>query len=65
VEADERPLIELLFEQEALTRSRGFAVSGLQCEYFPVGHRHARTIYEAAALPFGGKVKVIGTAVRD
>ncbi len=32
---------------------------------FPEGERPARTIYEAAALPFGGKVKVTGTAVRE
>ena len=32
---------------------------------FPEGRRPARTIYEAAALPFGGKVKVTGTAVKD
>ena len=34
-------------------------------DLFPEGKRPARTIYEAAALPFGGKVKVTGTAVKD
>jgi 2-iminobutanoate/2-iminopropanoate deaminase len=32
---------------------------------FPEGKRPARTIYEAAALPFGGKVKIVATAVKD
>jgi len=32
---------------------------------FPEGKRPARTIYEAAALPFGAKVKITGTAVKD
>ena len=40
-------------------------VNDLFSELFPEGRRPARTIYEAAALPFGGKVKVTGTAVKD
>lgn len=32
---------------------------------FPEGKRPARTIYQAAALPFGGKVKVTGVAIKD
>ena len=32
---------------------------------FPEGKRPARTIYEAAVLPFGGKVKIVATAVKD
>ena len=40
-------------------------VNALFTELFPEGQRPARTIYEAAALPFGGKVKVTGTAVKD
>lgn len=32
---------------------------------FPEGQRPARTIYQAAALPFGGRVKVQAVAVRD
>ena len=32
---------------------------------FPEGKRPARTIYQAQALPFGGKVKITGTAVKD
>ena len=34
-------------------------------EIFPENKRPARTIYQAAALPFGGKVKVTATAIRD
>lgn len=34
-------------------------------DLFPEGRRPARTIYQAAALPFGGKVKVTGVAVKD
>ena len=40
-------------------------VNDLFTKLFPEGRRPARTIYEAAALPFGGKVKVTGTAVKD
>jgi len=40
-------------------------VNELYGTYFPEGRRPARTIYQAAALPYGGKVKVMGTAVRD
>jgi enamine deaminase RidA (YjgF/YER057c/UK114 family) len=31
---------------------------------FPEGRRPARTVYQAAALPFGGQVKVMGVAMR-
>ena len=40
-------------------------VNDLFIDLFPEGRRPARTIYEAAALPFGGKVKVTGTAIKD
>ena len=40
-------------------------VNDLFAELFPEGRRPARTIYEAAALPFGGKIKVTGIAVKD
>lgn len=33
--------------------------------FFPEGKRPARTIYQAEALPFGGKIKITGTAVKD
>nr|WP_316640915.1 RidA family protein [uncultured Roseateles sp.] len=31
---------------------------------FPAGLRPARTIYQAAALPYGGRIKVMGVAIR-
>lgn len=40
-------------------------VNALFGEYFPAGQRPARTIYQAAALPFGGKVKVMGVAIKE
>lgn len=39
-------------------------VNALYAELFPEGRRPARTVYQAAALPYGGKVKVQGVAVR-
>lgn len=39
-------------------------VNQLYMKLFPEGKRPARTIYEVAALPFGGKIKVMGTAVK-
>jgi 2-iminobutanoate/2-iminopropanoate deaminase len=40
-------------------------VNAVFTSLFPEGQRPARTIYQAAALPFGGKVKVMGTAQKD
>jgi 2-iminobutanoate/2-iminopropanoate deaminase len=40
-------------------------VNALFGEYFSVGQRPARTIYQAAALPFGGKIKVMGVAIKE
>lgn len=40
-------------------------VNQLYMELFPEGKRPARTIYQAEALPFGGKIKVTCTAVKD
>ena len=34
-------------------------------ELFPPGMRPARTIYQAAALPYGGRIKVMGVAIRE
>ena len=31
---------------------------------FPQGQKPARTIYQAAALPFGGKIKVLAVAIK-
>ena len=40
-------------------------INGLYAELFPETSRPARTIYQAAALPFGGRVKVMGVAIRE
>jgi 2-iminobutanoate/2-iminopropanoate deaminase len=40
-------------------------VNTLFAELFPEGRRPARTIYQAAALPYHGKVKVQAVAVRQ
>jgi 2-iminobutanoate/2-iminopropanoate deaminase len=39
-------------------------VNTLFAELFATGRRPARTVYEAAALPYGGKIKVQAVAVR-
>jgi 2-iminobutanoate/2-iminopropanoate deaminase len=40
-------------------------VNALYAELFPEGRRPARTMYQAAALPFGGRVKVTGIAAKE
>lgn len=40
-------------------------VNRLFAKLFPEGKRPARTIYQAAALPFSSKIKVMGFAVKD
>jgi 2-iminobutanoate/2-iminopropanoate deaminase len=40
-------------------------VNGLFGELFPAGRRPARTVYQAAKLPFGGRVKVQAVAARE
>lgn len=40
-------------------------INELYIALFPEGKRPARTIYQAEALPFGGKIKITGTAVKD
>ncbi|MEO1049571.1 MAG: RidA family protein [Bacteroidota bacterium] len=39
-------------------------INALYMELFPEDKRPARTIYQAEALPFGGKIKITGTAVK-
>ncbi|MFS4445428.1 RidA family protein [Maribacter sp. 2307UL18-2] len=39
-------------------------IDRLYMDYFPEHSRPARTIYQAQALPFGGKVKITGTAMK-
>jgi enamine deaminase RidA (YjgF/YER057c/UK114 family) len=40
-------------------------VNALFADLFPEGRRPARTVYQAAALPYAGKVKVQAVAVRQ
>ena len=40
-------------------------VNALFAELFPAGRRPARTVYQAAKLPFGGKVKVQAVAAKE
>ncbi|AWX45012.1 2-iminobutanoate/2-iminopropanoate deaminase [Flagellimonas maritima] len=40
-------------------------INMLYMELFPEDKRPARTIYQAEALPFGGKIKITGTAVKE
>ena len=40
-------------------------VNQLFAELFAAGVRPARTIYQAAALPFGGRIKVAGVAIKE
>ncbi len=40
-------------------------INMLYMELFPENKRPARTIYQAEALPFGGKIKITGTAIKD
>jgi len=41
------------------------AVNAVYAGLFMAGRRPARTVYQAAALPYGGRVKVQAVAVRD
>lgn len=41
------------------------SVNAVFARLFAEGQRPARTIYQAAALPYGGRVKVQATAIRD
>ena len=41
------------------------AVNAVWCELFPEGRRPARTVSQAAGLPYGARVKVVGVAVRE
>lgn len=40
-------------------------INELYQELFPQGQRPARTICQAAALPYGGKIKVMGIAIAE
>lgn len=57
---------DLAFVDIAFTDLRDLnEVNRLFAEVFPEGKRPARTIYQVAALPFGGKVKVMGVAIKE
>lgn len=57
---------DLVFVDIALTDLSDLAqVNAVYAGLFPAQQRPARTVYQAAALPFGGSVKVMGVAVRD
>lgn len=57
---------ELVFVDIAFADLRDLPeVNALYAEIFPAGRRPARTVYQAAALPFGGKVKVTAIAIKE
>ena len=37
----------------------------LYMDFFKDGERPARTLYQAEKLPFGGKIKITATAVKE
>lgn len=39
-------------------------LNALYMALFPEGQRPARTVYEAARLPFNGKIKIVATAAK-
>lgn len=41
------------------------AVNQVYANRFPEGQRPARTVYQAAALPYGARVKVMGVAIKE
>jgi 2-iminobutanoate/2-iminopropanoate deaminase len=57
---------DIVFVDFAVTDlSRTPAIDRAFAQAFEQGRRPARTLYEVRALPFGGKVKVMGTAIRE
>jgi len=60
-EKSEIVYIDIAFSDLAQVQS----VNKIYMNLFPEGERPARTIYQAAALPFGGKIKIVATAVKD
>lgn len=57
---------ELVFVEIAFQNLDDLAeVNALYARLFAQGRRPARTVYQAAALPYGGKVKVQAIAVRQ
>lgn len=57
---------DLVFVDIAFTDLTGLPeVNAVYAELFAAGCRPARTVYQVAALPFGGQVKVMGVAMRE
>ena len=57
---------ELVFVDVALTDLADIgAINEVYGELFASGKRPARTVYQAAGLPYGGRVKVLGICVRE
>lgn len=66
VKAAKFSIDDLVFIDIAFTDLNDLAeINLLYAELFPEGQRPARTIYQAAALPFGGRIKVMGVAVKE
>jgi 2-iminobutanoate/2-iminopropanoate deaminase len=56
---------DLVFTEVACTDLQDLPeLNALFAELFPEGRRPARTVHQVAALPYGGKIKVHGVAVR-
>ena len=56
---------DVVFVEVALTNLADLQeVNDLFSRFFPEGSRPARTVFEAQALPYGGKIKVHGVAIR-
>jgi len=65
LEASGFTLQDLVFVDIAFTDLADLPqVNALFAELFPAGRRPARTIYQAARLPYDARIKLAGTAVR-
>ena len=57
---------DLVFVDIAFADINGLEeVNELFSRLFPEGKRPARTVYQVSALPYGAKIKVMGTAVKS
>lgn len=66
IRAAEFSIEDLIYVDIAFTDLADLAeINDLYSLLFPEGRRPARTVYQAAALPFGGRVKVMGVAIRE
>jgi enamine deaminase RidA (YjgF/YER057c/UK114 family) len=55
----------LIDSYKKLHAARAKQVNEVYAKLFPEGQRPARTVYQAAGLPYGGRVKVMGVAIKD